>query len=80
MVLELKKKIAEQPSVKFFIKRGEICCEEDNIEVAVSSEQTDMVEQETNCPKLPQWRPPHLKKPPKPIRRVTSDSDIDSDF
>ena len=79
LVQELKKKIADYPNKKFFIRRGEICCTEESTGDAVPSGQGSVTEQGAGSVEKPEWRPPHLKKAPARIKKpVYSESSIDS--
>ena len=78
----MKKKIAENPNKKYFIRRGEICCEEETLRRR---------DNEIASPVKPQWRPPPFKKPGpstadktefeealrRPIKPVSSDTSTD---
>ena len=79
LVQELKTKIEQNPSQKFFIKKGEVCSETKKSENIVPSSQEETVA--VDAMEKPQWRPPHLQNQTqrRPIRKpVFSETSLDS--
>ena len=82
LVEEMKKKIAENPEKKYYIRRGELCCEEKPVRDSAPSEKDEEEEQSVSPVRLP-WRPPPFQKPGpgtarRPKRPIFSETSIDS--
>ena len=82
LVEETKRKIDENPNKKFYIRRGELCCEEET-RVSAASDKDDEEEEQSVSPVRPPCRPPPFQKPGpgtarRPKKSIFSETSMDS--